>query len=34
MVRASLTGHPELTVRERLTGLEDIYLDLVEEEAT
>jgi len=33
LVRASLTGHPELTVRERQTGLEDIYLDLVEEEA-
>jgi ABC-2 type transport system ATP-binding protein len=28
-----LTGHPELTVRERRTSLEDIYLDLVEEEA-
>jgi ABC-2 type transport system ATP-binding protein len=32
-VQATLTGHPELTVRERRTGLEDIYLDLVEEEA-
>jgi ABC-2 type transport system ATP-binding protein len=32
-IQATLTGHPELTVRERRTGLEDIYLDLVEEEA-
>ncbi len=32
-VRGALPGHPELTVRERQTGLEDIYLDLVEEEA-
>jgi ABC-2 type transport system ATP-binding protein len=31
VVRQSLPGHPELTVRERLTALEDIYLDLVEE---
>lgn len=30
---AELPGHPELTVRERRTSLEDIYLDLVEEEA-
>jgi len=29
----ALPGHPELTVRERVTALEDIYLDLVEEEA-
>jgi hypothetical protein len=29
----ALPGHPELTVRERRTALEDIYLDLVEEEA-
>ncbi|HZY69733.1 MAG TPA: ABC transporter ATP-binding protein [Thermoplasmata archaeon] len=28
-----LPGHPELTVRERRTSLEDVYLDLVEEEA-
>ncbi|MCI4351298.1 MAG: ABC transporter ATP-binding protein [Thermoplasmata archaeon] len=28
-----LPGHPELTIRERRTSLEDIYLDLVEEEA-
>jgi ABC-2 type transport system ATP-binding protein len=27
-------GHPELTVRERITSLEDVYLDLVEEVAT
>jgi ABC-2 type transport system ATP-binding protein len=32
-LRAALQGHSELTVRERRTGLEDIYLDLVEEEA-
>jgi ABC-2 type transport system ATP-binding protein len=32
-IGASLPGHPELTVRERRTSLEDIYLDLVEEEA-
>lgn len=32
-VRAALPGHPELTVRERRTSLEDVYLDLVEEEA-
>ncbi len=30
-VREALPGHPELTVRERQTALEDIYLDLVEE---
>jgi len=30
-VRSALVGHPELTVRERQTALEDIYLDLVEE---
>jgi hypothetical protein len=30
----ALPGHPELTVRERVTALEDIYLDLVEEEST
>ena len=34
MIQSALPGHPELTVRERRTGLEDIYLDLVEEEAT
>jgi ABC-2 type transport system ATP-binding protein len=28
-----LPGHPELAVRERRTALEDVYLDLVEEEA-
>jgi ABC-2 type transport system ATP-binding protein len=33
-VRAELVNHPELVVRERRTSLEDIYLDLVEEEAT
>jgi ABC-2 type transport system ATP-binding protein len=33
-VRAELANHPELVVRERRTSLEDIYLDLVEEEAT
>ena len=32
-IRAAVGSHPELTVRERRTGLEDIYLDLVEEEA-
>ena len=32
-VERALPGHPELTVRERRTALEDIYLDLVEEEA-
>lgn len=32
-VRGAVGDHPELTVRERQTGLEDIYLDLVEEEA-
>ncbi len=32
-VRARLPGHPELSVRERRTSLEDVYLDLVEEEA-
>jgi ABC-2 type transport system ATP-binding protein len=32
-VRTELPNHPELTVRERRTSLEDIYLDLVEEEA-
>lgn len=32
-VRALLPSHPELTVRERRTSLEDVYLDLVEEEA-
>ncbi|HTT14585.1 MAG TPA: ATP-binding cassette domain-containing protein [Thermoplasmata archaeon] len=30
-VRASIPGRPELTVRERVTSLEDVYLDLVEE---
>ena len=33
-LRDALKGHSELTVRERRTGLEDIYLDLVEEEAS
>jgi len=32
-LRASLLNRPELTVRERRTSLEDVYLDLVEEEA-
>ncbi len=32
-IQASLSGHPELAIRERRTSLEDIYLDLVEEEA-
>ena len=32
-VAALLPGHPELTLRERRTALEDVYLDLVEEEA-
>ncbi len=31
-VRAVLPGHPELSVRERRTSLEDVYLDLVDEE--
>jgi ABC-2 type transport system ATP-binding protein len=31
-VRAVLPGHPELTVRDRRTSLEDVYLDLVDEE--
>jgi ABC-2 type transport system ATP-binding protein len=33
MLQQVLPGHPELTIRERRTSLEDIYLDLVEEEA-
>jgi ABC-2 type transport system ATP-binding protein len=33
VVRATLPGHSELAIRERRTSLEDIYLDLVEEEA-
>ncbi|HXQ93905.1 MAG TPA: ABC transporter ATP-binding protein [Thermoplasmata archaeon] len=33
-VRGLLANHPELAVRERRTSLEDIYLDLVEEEAS
>ncbi len=33
-VRGLLRDHPELEVRERRTSLEDVYLDLVEEEAT
>lgn len=33
-VRTELVNHPELVVRERRTSLEDVYLDLVEEEAT
>ena len=32
-IRALLPSHPELMVRERRTSLEDVYLDLVEEEA-
>ena len=32
-VRGRLPGHAELAVRERRTSLEDVYLDLVEEEA-
>jgi len=32
-VSAALPNHPELSVRERRTSLEDVYLDLVEEEA-
>ncbi len=32
-VQAALPGHTELSVRERRTSLEDVYLDLVEEEA-
>jgi ABC-2 type transport system ATP-binding protein len=32
-LQAALPGHNELTVRERRTSLEDVYLDLVEEEA-
>ncbi len=32
-VAAALPGHSELSVRERRTSLEDVYLDLVEEEA-
>ncbi len=32
-VRARLGEHPELALRERRTSLEDVYLDLVEEEA-
>jgi len=32
-VRAALPSHPELAVRERRTSLEDVYLDLVDEEA-
>lgn len=32
-VQAALPGHSELSVRERRTSLEDVYLDLVEEEA-
>jgi ABC-2 type transport system ATP-binding protein len=32
-VQRALPGHSELSVRERLTSLEDVYLDLVEEEA-
>ncbi|MGA7922939.1 MAG: ATP-binding cassette domain-containing protein [Thermoplasmata archaeon] len=33
-VQTVLPGHAELQVRERRTSLEDVYLDLVEEEAT
>ncbi len=32
-VRDELSGHPELALKERRTSLEDVYLDLVEEEA-
>jgi len=32
-IQALLPNHPELSVRERRTSLEDVYLDLVEEEA-
>jgi len=32
-VLRTLPGHPELAVKERRTSLEDVYLDLVEEEA-
>ena len=32
-VRSTLVNHLELSVRERRTSLEDVYLDLVEEEA-
>jgi ABC-2 type transport system ATP-binding protein len=32
-IRSRLPNHPELSVRERRTSLEDVYLDLVEEEA-
>ena len=32
-VQTALPGHTELSVRERRTSLEDVYLDLVEEEA-
>ncbi|MFY9717268.1 MAG: ATP-binding cassette domain-containing protein [Thermoplasmata archaeon] len=32
-VARALPGHPELSVRERRTSLEDVYLDLVEEGA-
>ena len=32
-ITRTLPGHPELEARERRTSLEDIYLDLVEEEA-
>ena len=32
-IQSALPGHPELSVRERVTSLEDIYLDLVDEEA-
>jgi ABC-2 type transport system ATP-binding protein len=31
-IRATLPAHPEMTVRERRTSLEDVYLDLVDEE--
>jgi ABC-2 type transport system ATP-binding protein len=30
-LRGAIPGHPELSIRERQTALEDIYLDLVEE---
>jgi ABC-2 type transport system ATP-binding protein len=33
-VSGMLANHPEVSVRERRTSLEDVYLDLVEEEAT
>jgi ABC-2 type transport system ATP-binding protein len=34
IVQQVIQNHPELSVKERRTSLEDVYLDLVEEEAT